>query len=54
MGEKTYNPHILAPDEIITRLPLAFAEGLGGELFFYDSTMTTYLENGIEVRNWTY
>jgi len=48
MGKQIYSPHVLTPDEIITRLPMAFEEGIGGELFFYDSTTRTCLENGIE------
>ena len=51
MGEKVYNPNVLTPDEIIARLPTAFEQGVKGELFFYESTMTTYIENGVEVRD---
>ncbi|KAF8332059.1 uncharacterized protein EI90DRAFT_2919014 [Cantharellus anzutake] len=48
MGDKIYHPNVLTPDQIIAKLSSVFESGVGGDLFFYDSTTSTHIEHGIE------
>lgn len=50
MSQTTDTPELIAPDELIARLPGSFERGLeSGDLFFYESTTADLSEGGIDV-----